>query len=110
MTNRDYIMATLAPLGIQEEVIAPALGDIDLGADYVAGDKVVGKALCSALELAMFAPKTKSVSESGFSISYDYADLVKMYRLLCSMYEVTPNEELLAMSGISSITDKTSIW
>ena len=59
---------------------------------------------------SQMASPTLSVSESGFSISYDYADLVKMYRLLCSMYDVAPNEELLAMSGISSITDKTSIW
>ena len=110
MTNRDYIMATITPLGISEGVIAPALANIDLGAEYIPGDKEVGKALCASLELAMFAPKTRSVSESGFSISYDYADLVKMYKLLCSMYDVTPNEEVLSMAGISRITDKTSKW
>lgn len=110
MTNKDYIMANLAPLGIKEEQIAVVFGNIEPDAEYIAGSQEVGVALTKAIELACFMPKVKSVSESGFSVSYDYTDLAKYYLVLCRMYGVTPNEELSAMAGINRIVDKSSKW
>lgn len=68
----------------------------------------LGKMLIGTLEEVLFAPRLKSVSENGFSMSFDYDDALKYYLYLCRKWGVTPDEAIL--SGMSSISDKTSIW
>lgn len=110
MTNREYIMDHLSPLRISEGIIAIVYDIIDPNAVYVVGDDAVGKAMIRVLEEVMFMPKTKNVSESGFSITYDYTDLTRYYLTLCRKYGVKPDEELVSMSGMSVIKDRTSKW
>ena len=110
MTNAEYIMQFLSPLGIREEMVLTAYEGVDPSAEYSVGDVLVGKALVRALEIVMFLPKPKSVSESGFSISYDFAELPKLYILMCNTYGVKPKDEILSMAGINRITDRTSRW
>ena len=70
----------------------------------------VGKALALTIEELILAPRLSNVNESGFSMSWDFADLGKYYVYLCDKWGVTPKEEALAVTGLSAIMDKTSIW
>lgn len=70
----------------------------------------VGVALCGFVGELLLAPRLHSVSEAGISWSWDYAKLSQWYYWLCRKFGVVPDEDLLAASDISTITNKTNTW
>lgn len=72
-------------------------------------EHIAGKALVYAIANGILAPHLSSISESGFSMSWDYTNLSKYYLYLCRRYGVTPNEDLASI-GVKIIRDKTDMW
>ena len=115
MTTGEYISQKLASFGNLSEaqlLDMSAAGGFFLDDEYVASENArsVGIGMISGIEELVFAPKMKSVSESGFSVSWDYDGLGKYYLWLCRKWGVTPNDEVLGMLGISMIIDRTDCW
>lgn len=112
MTIRAYISDKLKAFGISEAQFADiSAAGIDLDAEYSGGEsEAVGKALVSVMEELTLAPRVSNVSESGFSMSWDYGELGKYYLWLCKKYGVEPNDDVLSMLGVSMITDRTNLW
>ena len=113
MTIRDYISQRLTAFGATDADFAmlEASMPVDLTAEYSAdNDKDVHVALISALEPMLLAPRRTNISESGFSVSWDFKGVGSWYRWLCRRYGVMPSEEVLDVCDISRITDRTSMW
>lgn len=112
MTNKEYIQAKLRPFGIDDAVLVDiSLSGIDLEAYYDEEQReAVGKALCEALADIMLAPRVENVSESGFSMSWKFDDVAKYYMYLCNKFGVTPNANIVDMSGLNVIKDATNLW
>lgn len=70
----------------------------------------VGKALATTIEELVLSPRLSSVSESGFSMSWDFADLGKYYIYLCKKWGVPVNNDVLSAAGISAIIDQSHLW
>lgn len=107
MTNREYIVQRLRGLAVTDAILADL--DIDLEAEYVPSSQM-GVALIDAIEALMLAPELKSVSENGFSMSWDRTKLGKWYVYLCGRYKRKPDENILPLLGISMITDISDQW
>ena len=114
MTIREYISQKLSAFGNVSEA---QLLDMSLSGKFGLEDEYrednsqsVGIAMVGGIEEIVFAPKMKSVSESGFSMSWDYDGLGKYYLWLCRKWGVTPNEDVVGMLGISMIVDRTNCW
>lgn len=114
MTTGEYISQKFAAFGTMSEaqLLDMALsGKFSLEDEYSEDNaRSVGIAMVGGIEELVFAPKMKSVSESGFSVSWDYDRLGKYYLWLCRKWGVTPNDEVLGMLGISMIIDRTDSW
>lgn len=114
MTAGEYISQKLNAFGTISEAqlldIALA-GGFSLESEYsLEIEKNVGVGLTKSIEELVLAPKVKSVSESGFSMSWDFDGLGKYYLWLCKKWGVTPDDEVLGMLGISTIIDRTNCW
>ena len=114
MTIREYISQKLSAFG---KVSDAELLDMSLSGHFSLDDeytedaaKAVGVAMVSLIEEKALAPYTKSVSESGFSMSWDFSNLGNYYLWLCRKYGVTPDDGVLGTLGVSMITDKSSLW
>lgn len=110
MTIREYLQSKLSAFGSLTEADFAGV-NLPLDDDY--SDKYeesVGKALCGMIEERILAPHVSNVSESGFSVSWDYANLAKYYLWLCRKYGITPNEDVVASSGLNVIKDISNIW
>ena len=70
----------------------------------------VGRALAQTIEGLILAPRLSNVNEGGFSMSWDFTNLGSYYLYLCKKWDVEVNEDVLAASGMSAITDKTEMW
>ncbi len=113
MTIRAYISDKLKAYGISEaQLIDLSISTgLKLDDDVMAADPaVVGNALTKTLEECILAPRLSSVSESGFSMSWDYESVGKYYLWLCRKWGITPNDNILDLLGISSIIDRTDNW
>lgn len=112
MTLRDYITGKLKAFGITEASLADlSFKGYALDANLNAEDEqMVGQALVSVLEEVMLAPRTSSVSESGFSLTWDFSDLGRYYLWLCKRFGITPNTDVTGAAGLSMLTDKTDLW
>lgn len=109
MTVRDCIREKLRAFGISEALMPVAA--ISLDADISDIDEVqFGKALTGVFEEAILAPKQTSVSESGFSVSWDFSGAGRYYLWMCRKYGVTPAPEVQQAAGLSTITDRTDTW
>ena len=113
MTVQEYISDKLSRFGISEAVLA----DISIDSGIALDDEYsfynrerVGKALCHAVAELIFAPRTQSVSESGFSETVNYDNLGKFYMYLCRKWGVQPDDELVSLLGLNVITDRTNFW
>ena len=113
MTVQEYISDKLSRFGISDAVLA----DISIDSGIALDDEYsyynresVGKALCHAVAELIFAPRTQSVSESGFSESVNYDNLGKFYMYLCRKWGEKPDDEIVSLLGLNVITDKTDIW
>ena len=113
MTIREYISQKLGAFGLSEAYYHDVVLSSGLAMDdsYTAENaEKVGKAMITLIEEVMFIPRQSSISESGFSVSWDFESLGKWYLVLCRRYGVAANQDVLAMTGISSIIDMSDIW
>lgn len=113
MTIRAYISDKLKAYDITEaQLIDLSISSgLDLNADVMeVNPNVVGVALTHTLEECILAPRLSNVSESGFSMSWNYESVSKYYLWLCRKWGVTPNDEVLGLLGISTIIDCTDNW
>lgn len=113
MTIGEYIRTTLSPYGVSEANIFDILIESKLEEtdDYSEENQAaVGRALCSGIESILFTPRLKSISESGFSETWDYANLGKFYLWLCRKWGVTPDKDVVAALDMNVITDRTGMW
>lgn len=114
MTIREYISQKLSAFGNISEA---QLLDMALSGKFNLDDecgesnlKAVSIGIIRGIEELVFSPKMKSVSESGFSMSWDYDGLGKYYLWLCRRWGIVPNENAINMLGVSMIIDRTNCW
>lgn len=113
MTIRAYISDKLRAFGISEaQLVDMSLSSgLDLESDVMEADPtIVGVTLTHTLEEVILAPKMTNINESGFSASWDFNSVGKYYIWLCRKWGLTPNDDVLSMLGLSTITDRTNIW
>lgn len=111
MKIREYISQKLRAWNITDAQLEDISSGIDLDEEYTSDNsQVVGKAMISVIEELMLAPYMSNVNENGFSVSWDYSRIVQYYMWLCRKYGVTPDNEVVAALGLSTITDKSDIW
>ena len=111
MKIREYISQKLRAWNITDAQLEDISSGIDLDEEYTSDNsQVVGKAMISVIEELMLAPYMSNVNENGFSVSWDYSRIGKYYMWLCRKYGVTPDNEVVAALGLSTITDKSDIW
>lgn len=113
MSIKEYILQELRAFDVSEAQLL----DMSLNGGYGLEDeyskdtmKDVGISIAGFIEKMVFAPKVSNVSESGFSISWDYGKIGKYYLWLCNKWGITPNSEVIGILGMSVITDKTDCW
>lgn len=113
MTIREYISDKLQAFNPTEaEFVGFSIANkIALEEDITnANFTLVERGMVGMLESVILAPYRSNVSESGFSMSWDFSHIGKWYQMLCKKYGLTPNEEVLDAMGISRIIDRTNIW
>lgn len=113
MSIREYISQKLQAFQLGEHAFIDFAftNEMDVEAEYTADvQEKVNIAIVGIIEDLVFAPRPTSISESGFSVSWNYDTLGRYYMWLCRKYGLTPKEEIAEMLGISMITDKTNIW
>lgn len=113
MTIKEYVSQRLQAFGLNEAILTDIMFalNMDLEAQYTPDiAHPVGKALALALEELILAPRLSNVSESGFSMSWDFSGIGKYYVYLCNKYGLTVNDDILVFVGVSAIVDRTSSW
>lgn len=113
MTIREYISQKLPSFNLSEAQFADIYADygVDANQEYSAANNLaVNKAIVGIIEEQVLAPKLKSVSEGGMSLSWNYTDLGKLYMYLCKKYGLTPNPDVVSLLGISMIKDASAKW
>ena len=113
MTIREYVSQKLQAFNLTEAFFIDFVNASGLSLDEEYTFDVapaVGKALAETIAELILSPRLSNVNESGFSMSWDFSELGKYYMYLCNKWGIKPNEDALAVSGISVIMDKTSIW
>lgn len=113
MTVREYITDKFKAFGVTESLFYDIVANSGIAADtdiseYSAAD--LGQIMVLALEELILAPRQTSVSENGFSMSWDFANVGKYYKWLCRKYDLTPDPEVLGMLGLNSIVNRSNIW
>lgn len=109
MTVKEYIQSSIPGITIPDAYFADM--DIDLEDDYDSSMfQSVGVAMTTALAGLILAPRVKQVNENGFSMAWDTDTLGKYYLWLCKRYGITPDSEVVAMLGISSIIEISDTW
>lgn len=113
MTIRAYISDKLKAYSISEAQLVDLSisSGIDLEADVMTvSPAIVGVVLTHTLEECILAPRLSNISESGFSMSWNYESVGQYYLWLCRKWGVTPNDDVLGLLGIPSIIDRTDSW
>jgi hypothetical protein len=113
MTVGEYISAKFKAWNISDAQMLDVMVDSGLNADDEMTSEVkddVQKAMIPLVEELMLLPILKTVSENGFSVTWDFSNMGRYYLWLCRKYGVTPNSDVEAAMGLSSITDKSDIW
>lgn len=113
MTIREYVTQKLQAFNLTEAVLADFTMSLGMSMDNEYTPDVassVGKAMASTIEELVLAPRLSNVNESGFSMSWDFADLGKYYVYLCKKWGVPVNDDVLTATGVSAIIDVTNLW
>ena len=113
MTIREYISQKLPSFNLTEAQFADIYADygLDVNQEYSASFQLAtNKAIVGIIEEQVLAPKLKSVTEGGLSLSWNYEDLGKLYMYLCKKYGLTPNADVVSLLGISMIRDVSAKW
>lgn len=108
MTNKEYILSKLVAFEVSEAQLADM--EIDLEDTYKPNSPDVGIAMILLVEELILAPRRTNITENGFSVSWNYADLGKYYLYLCKRYGATANDKILDLLGLSRIVDRTDTW
>lgn len=113
MTIREYVSQKLQAFNLTEAVLADFViaSGLSLDDEYTSDiAPTVGKAMAQILAEVILSPRLSNVSESGFSMSWDFAGLGNYYLHLCKRWGVSVDENVVAASGTSVITDKSDMW
>ncbi len=114
MTIQEYVSQKLRAFSLTEADLVDvmmSLGDISLDEEYTFDiAPSVGKAMASAIEGLVLAPRLSNINEGGFSMSWDFGDLGKYYVYLCKRWGVPVNNDVLSATGISAIMDASKLW
>lgn len=113
MTIREYVSQKLRAFNLTEAALADFTMSLGMSLDDEYTFDIapsVGKAMASSLEELVLAPRLSNVNESGFSMSWDFAELGKYYLYLCKKWGVPVNDDVVSAAGTSAIIDKSSIW
>lgn len=113
MTNREYIYEKLKAFGITEAQLLDisVYGNINLDDEYTRETvSAVGIGMAQGLAELILAPKMSNISENGFSVSWDFANIGKYYLWLCRKWGLTPDDEVIEATGLNVIKDKSDIW
>lgn len=113
MTVREYVTQKMQAFNVTEAFLVDFVNASGLSLDdeYTFDvAPIVGKALAQTIAELILAPRLSNVNESGFSMSWDFSELGKYYSYLCKKWGMEPEDEVLTVSGISVIMDKTSMW
>lgn len=113
MTVREYITQKLQafnPNDADLSILAIESG-LTLDEEYTTDNAMkTGVGLVNIIESLVFAPRVTNVSESGFSISWNFDNIGKYYLYLCNKYGKTPNDDVVTMLGVSMIKDVSNLW
>lgn len=107
MNVREYICSLLKGITIPEAFLVDT--GLDLEEEYTPS-MPIGRPLVTLVEGIINAVSVKSVSENGFSMTWDTDRLGKFYLWLCRKYGIKPDAEALATLGISAIVDISDTW
>lgn len=113
MKAAQYICGKLRAFGVTDAQLLDMYltHGVDPDSEVTADNAdAIGTAMTHMLEELILAPYQKSVSESGFSVSWDFANVSKYYLWLCNRYGLKPSSEVKEALGISMIMDRTGTW
>ena len=113
MTIREYISQKLPSFNLTEAQFADIYADyrLDVNQEYSTENQLAAnKAIVGIIEEQVLAPRLASVNEGGFSMSWNYSDLGKLYMYLCKKYGITPKDDVVSLLGINMIKDASSKW
>ena len=113
MTIREYISQKLPSFNLTEAQFADINADfgLDVNQEYSREYQMAAnKANVGLIEEKVLAPRLESVNEGGFSMSWNYSDLGKLYMYLCKKYGLTPNDDVVSLLGINMIKDASAKW
>lgn len=113
MTLREYITDKLKAFSPSEALLVGVSfkHGVDLNAELtVRNIKAIDKITAITLGEILLAPREASISENGFSVSWDFSNAAKYYLSLCATCGVTPDPNVVSLSGISRISDGTNLW
>lgn len=115
MTIREYISEELSAFGklAEAEFLAFSIDStLDLGQEVTDTETLrqAKQGVLALLERRLLAPRAQSVSESGFSISWNFDNLGRFYLWYCKQCNQKPNPDVQQVLGISMITDKSDVW
>lgn len=114
MTIKDYISTKFISFGVSEADLVDFCfllpNDLTLDSEYTKeNSESIGKPLIVFIESLFLKPRQTNISENGFSISWNYDNLMQWYLMLCKKYIVQPNVDVLS-HDLSVIFDKTDRW
>lgn len=107
MNVREYICSLFKGIDIPEAFLVDT--GLDLEEQY-SPSLNIGKQIVELAGGIINMVAIKSVSENGFSMTWDTERLGKLYLWLCRKYGIKPDDEILALIGISAITDISDTW
>ncbi len=113
MTVREYIVKKMPFFQLTEAQFADLEDDYGVSADaeYTSAVRLAANtAIVRIIEEKLLEPRMQSVNEGGFSVSWNYQDLGKLYMYLCKKYGLTPNADVVSLLGISMIRDVSAKW
>ena len=113
MTVGDYIQQKLPFFHLTDAQFADIYARFGLDAQQyysIECNVKVNVAIIGIIEEQVLAPRLASVNEGGFSMSWNYADLGKLYMYLCNKYGLTPNSDVVSLLGINMIKDASAKW
>lgn len=109
MTNGEFIKQQLQGLSLTDADLLLSGDGIDMGAELCDMDDTK-RAMIPIIEWKVLTPEMKSVSENGFSVSWDTSKLLGLYKMLCRKYGVKMNADVVSALGLNTISDASGKW
>lgn len=107
MNVGEYIQSLFTGINIPEAFLADT--GLDLEEEYSPA-LPIGQQLVDLAGGIINMVAIKSVSENGFSMTWDTDRLGKFYLWLCRKYGIKPDDDVLTALGISAIIDISDTW